>query len=92
MNGDDFAVWGIALIVMLGVTLRPIVRGWGKRLEAQADTGDLRRELDEMRERFAELEGVRAHVQELEDRVEFAERMLAQRRDQAELPAHRTPV
>ena len=46
-------------------------------------------ELDDLRERVAELDGLSRRVTELEERVDFAERLLAQQRDAA-LPRPRS--
>ena len=46
-------------------------------------------ELDDLRERVAELDGLSRRVADLEERVDFAERLLAQQRDAA-LPKPRS--
>ena len=38
--------------------------------------------MDNLRDQLAEMDGLRGRVQELEERVEFAERLLSQKRDQ----------
>jgi tetrahydromethanopterin S-methyltransferase subunit G len=43
---------------------------------------ELRAEVDHLRDQLAEMDGLGSRVQELEERVEFAERLLSQKRDQ----------
>lgn len=66
----------IALIAAFSERLR------GKRAAVGSD------DLDEIRGRLEATEALEARVMELEERVDFAERLLAQPRDQADLPAH----
>ncbi len=94
MKGEDVAVV-MVILAMTGAAVflfRPMVLAWARRIEGKAGNADTTRDLDEVRERLAELEAAQIHVQELEDRVEFAERMLAQRHEQVQLPPTRTPV
>jgi hypothetical protein len=61
------------------------------------DEGDLREELDDARirhleDRFAEGDLDRQHVAELDERLDFAERLLSRRNEPDHLPMHRTPV
>jgi hypothetical protein len=65
----------IALTTALTERLR------GKRAAVGTD------DLDEIRARLEGTEALEARVMELEERVDFAERLLAQPRDQADLPA-----
>jgi hypothetical protein len=68
----------IATILLAGglgvVLLRGLWR-WIERGTAPTPSGDL----DELRARVAELEAERGRVAELEERVDFAERLLAER-------------
>ncbi len=50
--------------------------------QARIDRG--RRDLDEMDARIDELEGAEQRVAELEERLDFAERLLAQKRSEPE--------
>ena len=73
----------VAITGILGfVALGPIGRALARRIEGKAvDPGGLH----ELRDRLADLEGVRSHVAELEERLDFAERLLAQRSEPARL-------
>jgi hypothetical protein len=66
--------------------LTPIVRGLGERLRGGPGTADLdalRLELDALRDT---LHQARGDVADLQERVDFAERLLAQQREAARLP------
>jgi hypothetical protein len=84
VNSDQ--VFGLIMSAMFGVVLPvalvigiPLGKAWARRLEsggsAQADPQAL-----------AELDHLRARMAELEERLDFTERVLAERRDQARLP------
>jgi hypothetical protein len=90
--------WGFYYLAALGLVvvgawlLMPLIRAWAKRIEGRAVDPDLAEEIARMRDRIAELELSVMRTQELEERLDFAERLLAQRSDQAQLPRHQTPV
>ena len=89
-------MYDIAGAVACGVLYVVLMRGpLGKAIHRMLDDGDdeeVRLEqnsvIEELMERAAQ---DRLHLQELEERVEFAERLLA-RRPELELPPHRTPA
>jgi hypothetical protein len=85
------AIMGVFFLAIVGMLLRPLVMAWSRRLGGTAVPADLAHELDELRERVAELEGSGTRWQELEERLDFAERMLAQRQEPQQLPSNRTP-
>lgn len=69
-----FTVIGIPAAFML---LTPIARAIGRRIEGQGAVADDR--IAELERRVQELEVREERVGELENRLDFAERMLAQR-------------
>jgi hypothetical protein len=82
----------VTLLIVLGffaacaVVLYPLMRALGRRIEGRhADTA-LRGEVDQMRHRLEEMDGLSGRLMELEERVDFAERMLTQRGEPARLP------
>ena len=77
-------VGGITGIV--GIIARAVVRYQDRKLRAQAEDPGLRAEVDELRAQLLEQQDVRQRLAELEERVDFAERMLARERDRARLP------
>ena len=60
----------------------PLARAWARKLEGRVGDPELRAEVDHLRDQLAEVDSLRVQVQELEERVEFAERLLGQKRDQ----------
>ena len=84
MNGDSPAVVLIVLAALTAVTivLWPIVRALARRLEGRggADAA-VRGELELVQHRLAEVDALHMRVAELEERLEFAERLLAQTRE-----------
>jgi Tfp pilus assembly protein PilO len=79
----------VALLVMVAVTIVfwPIARALGRRLEGKPSaTPSLQGELDEMHHRLAEVDTLQQRVAELEERLDFAERLLARGESQATLP------
>ena len=80
--GDAAAVM-IALAV-LGTALAivwPLIRALARRLEGGTAAAGLQAEVDSLRGRVDQLEQAQMRVGELEERVDFAERLLAQARE-----------
>jgi hypothetical protein len=82
---------GIAAMVALGL---PLIRGAVRYLERKSVAGvgseeaeALRVEVDELRGRLEQVEFVTGRLTELEERMDFTERLLTQQRARAELPA-----
>ena len=69
------AILGTALLIMW-----PLVRALARRLEGGASK-ELLLELDGLRGRVQQIEEGQARLGELEERLDFAERMLAQSRE-----------
>lgn len=81
------AIMGVVFFAIVGMLLRPLVVAFSRRLGGTSVSADMTRELDELRERVAELEGAGTRMQELEERLDFAERLLAQHSEATRLPA-----
>ncbi len=79
------ALVSIAAVAGIALVLYPIARAIARRLEGRGAGQELLMQVDELRERVRDLEGSQHRVAELEERLDFTERLLAQRRD-AELP------
>jgi len=70
----------------VGISFSPIGRAFAARIRGQApgDAEDIKNALAEHRDALqTELDGVRHELGELGERMDFAERMLAQSREQA---------
>ncbi|HYN19498.1 MAG TPA: hypothetical protein VE078_00955 [Thermoanaerobaculia bacterium] len=79
----------IAFTIVAIKVFGPLARAWARKLEGKVADPELRAEVDHLREQLGEVDGLRARVQELEERIEFTERLLAQRKDQELLPRER---
>jgi hypothetical protein len=72
-----FALFAMIAVVVAGIVLYPVARALARRLERHQVGEDLRAELDNLHDRLEQLERVETRVLELENRVEFSERLLA---------------
>ena len=92
MNGRDVAIIAVFCTAIVGMLLRPIANAWARRLSSGPANAELAAEVDELRQRVLDLEAERGHTLELEERLDFAERMLAQRSQPRDLERMDTPV
>lgn len=84
----------VALLMLLAaltaavIILWPLMRAFARRLEGKG-SGDaaLRAEVDQLNARLGDVDLLHHRVAELEERVDFAERLLAQRPQQSSLGA-----
>lgn len=77
MGGAGALIYGAVAFIGVGV----------KRMErGLTDPSALAAELEELRARVADGEGLQQRVAELEERLDFAERMLTQRAEPGALP------
>jgi hypothetical protein len=79
---------GVAAVVLLlgaGLILAaliwPLIRAIARRIEGSSVAVQLQTELDALRERVRQLEEVAPRVAELEERLDFTERIVAQARE-----------
>jgi Tfp pilus assembly protein PilO len=91
---DPNFIWGrlsetVAMVlVLIGVlvvavkVLGPLARAWAHKLEGRTGDPQLRADVEQMREQLGEVDSLRVRMGELEERLEFTERLLTQRRDQ----------
>lgn len=84
MDPDSAKVIGIVFLMLgaiAGAVVYPIARAYARRLEGAGAGAALREELAEVHARLDELQRGQARVAELEERLDFAERMLARPRE-----------
>jgi transposase-like protein len=85
--GDILQFFGVMMSIALagagGYAAIALVSAWVKRLERRGGVVDpaLEEEVARLRERLAELEDAEGRLAELEERLDFAERMLTQARE-----------
>jgi Tfp pilus assembly protein PilO len=72
----------IAALAATVIILWPIMRAFGRRLEGRGG-GDpaLRSDVEQLHTRLGDIDALQARVAELEERVDFTERLLAQNRE-----------
>jgi hypothetical protein len=72
----------------VGLLFGPIGSAVARRLGGRSEPPDaaLRDEIDHLHQRLAEFEPMQARMVELEERLDFAERLLAQGKDEERLP------
>ncbi|MGE0554402.1 MAG: hypothetical protein AB7R55_13320 [Gemmatimonadales bacterium] len=71
-------IMAILGILVGGLLLWPLVRAWARRLELGSADPALKEEVEHLRARLSEMDGLQDRVAELEERADFAERMLTQ--------------
>jgi hypothetical protein len=79
-NGGAPMVVTIVFLALVAITLIlwPIMRAFGRRLEGKGQgDGALRAEVEQLQQRLGEVDHLHHRVAELEERIDFAERMLA---------------
>ena len=63
------------------VMLTPLFRALARRIDGRATDRSLRSELDQLQARLGEVDALQHRVLDLEERLDFAERLLAQKRE-----------
>jgi len=76
-----FAIVVICILIGAVFILGPIARAIARRLEGRGTDAALQEELAGLREQVGEVEHLRERMLELEERVDFAERLLARPAD-----------
>jgi Tfp pilus assembly protein PilN len=72
----------VAFIAGCTIVLWPLMRALARRIEGrQAASPALQAEIEQLRARVADVDVLQHRVAELEERVDFAERLLAQKRE-----------
>jgi hypothetical protein len=70
----------LAILAAATIVLFPLFRAIARRIEGRGGmNAEARAELEELRDRVSRLEEAHPRMTELEERVDFAERLLAQR-------------
>jgi hypothetical protein len=84
--------WGVTMLITLAlvggvvVVLLPLMRAFARRIEGKARPDPaLLDELDHLRARVSDAEAMQHRLTELEERVDFTERLLAAKHEPREL-------
>lgn len=84
LEGWDAVVLLLVLGAIVVVILWPLIRAWARRIEQGGVAAETEAELEALRERVRVLEEMQPRMMELEDRVEFAERVLVRGQESPE--------
>jgi len=76
----------VAICAATAVVLFPIMRALARRIEGRRLDPAVEQELEDLRGRVLELEAAQGRFSELEERLDFAERLLSRRPDSEQLP------
>jgi hypothetical protein len=68
----------IAMLTAITIILWPVMRALARRLDGSHADAGLRAEVDQLHHRLSEMDSLQGRLLELEERVDFAERVLAQ--------------
>lgn len=84
-TGSAVDQWGpviavAVLAVVAAILLYPLIRAWARRIEGRGADPELRADLEDLRARLSDIERHQVQLHELEERLDFAERLLAQQR------------
>jgi hypothetical protein len=88
-DGVGPAIVMIVFLALLATTiiLWPVMRAFARRVEGKGQTDPaLRAEVEQLQHRLGEVDHLQQRVAELEERIDFAERMLARPPAPAVLP------
>jgi hypothetical protein len=82
--------WGpviaiVVVVIAVAAVLYPLARAWARRLEGRHRDDESLARLDAIEQRLGELDAAQGRVLDLEERVDFAERILAERVDQRQV-------
>ncbi len=89
--GPVLVVVVLVVIAALTCILWPIGRALARRIDAKNPGPEVQTQLEELRARVTELEGYHVRVAELEERLDFAERLLVGHGERPRLDAGRQP-
>ena len=70
-------------LIAVTVILWPVVRALARRLEGKGTDAALRGEVERLQHRLQEMDNLQVRVAELEERLDFAERMLVRGQESA---------
>ena len=85
------ALIAVAFLAATALVLYPLMRAIARRIEGRSTANEpaMLAELDQLRHRVGDLEAMQQRMAELEERVDFSERMLSQQRESNRLPGAR---
>jgi hypothetical protein len=87
-DGGPPAIVMIVFMALLATTviLWPVMRALARRLDGKSADPALHAEIEQLQQRLSEVDVLQQRVAELEERIDFTERMLARAQTPAALP------
>lgn len=85
---EEVLVAAVIMVISIAAVFlfKPLIAAIARRIEGRGADAVLRADVEQLREQVNDLEPLRNRVHELEERIEFTERVLSQRREQDLLP------
>jgi Tfp pilus assembly protein PilO len=75
----------IVALIAIAAILYPLVKAFARRLEGKTTDPALQAEVEQLQARLSEVDTLQHRIAELEERVDFTERLLAQTQPQGRL-------
>jgi hypothetical protein len=85
LQGWDAVFLLLGVGAFIALLLWPLIRAFARRVEGGSLNAELLAEIDRLRERVRQLEEVPPRMTELEERMDFTERLLARSREPDQL-------
>jgi len=83
----SIAVISISFAFVAYKLLMPLVRAFASRIEGRGGNSVLEQRVSDLQQQLTDADALQHRVAELEERLDFAERLLSQRDEPARLPA-----
>jgi Tfp pilus assembly protein PilO len=85
---EEVLIAAVIMVISIAAVFlfKPLIAAIARRIEGRGADAALRADVEQLREQVNDLEPLRNRVHELEERIEFTERVLSQRREQDLLP------
>jgi Tfp pilus assembly protein PilN len=77
LNSPAIVLIVAAVMAACTIVLWPLARALARRIEGKGAAAALQGEIEQLHQRLSELDGLQSRVAELEERLDFAERLLA---------------
>jgi hypothetical protein len=87
LEAISICVMAVSFAFVAYKLLLPLVRAFAVRIEGRGSNPALEQRVNELQSQLADADTLHNRVAELEERLDFAERLLAQRDEPARLPA-----
>lgn len=87
LEAISICVLAVSFAFLAYKLLMPLVRAFASRIEGRGASPALEQRVSDLQRQLADADSLQHRVAELEERLDFAERLLSQREEPARLPA-----